>query len=219
MKQIDFYYDPVSPFAYLAFVAMPQALEGLSYQVRYCPAFLGGILKHWGQLAPAEVPPKREWTLRQLFWIARERGIALEMPTAHPFNSLALLRMAMLVGQEAGQRFTTNRYQTQMLFEYVWQGSQDPLDAMRLAQLAQQIGLEQPLNEAQNELAKQRLRIQTQAAIEQGIFGMPAFVVEGALYWGFDSLPMLRTHIEGKEVLPPEIWNMAQTIPSAVAPR
>ena len=100
MKHITFYLDFISPYAYLAFEKLPQALEGLSYSVDYKPVLLAGLLKHHGQLGPAEIAGKREWTFRQVQWLAKAHGIALTIPQAHPFNPLALLRLA-LAGQPA----------------------------------------------------------------------------------------------------------------------
>ena len=60
MKQIVFHLDFISPYAYLAFEHLPQALEGLSCHVVYRPVLLGALLKHHGQLGPAEVPAKRD---------------------------------------------------------------------------------------------------------------------------------------------------------------
>jgi len=95
MKHITFYLDFISPFAYLAFEKLPQVLMGLSYSVSYKPVFLGAILKHHGSLGPAEIPAKRDWTYRQVLWLAHEQGTPLPMPAAHPFNPLALLRLAV----------------------------------------------------------------------------------------------------------------------------
>ena len=57
MHNIDFWFDPISPFAYLAFEQLPQALEGCSYAVNYRPVLLAGLLAHWGQKGPAEIEP------------------------------------------------------------------------------------------------------------------------------------------------------------------
>ena len=70
MKTIDFWFDPISPFAYLAFERLPEALEGLSYSVAYRPVLFGALLKHWDHKGPAEIEPKRAWTFRQVHWLA-----------------------------------------------------------------------------------------------------------------------------------------------------
>ena len=66
MKRITFYLDFISPYAYLAFEQLPQALQGLSYAVDYQPVLFAGLLKHHGQLGPAEIAGKRDWTYRQI---------------------------------------------------------------------------------------------------------------------------------------------------------
>ena len=65
MKQITFFFDFISPYAYLAFESLPQALQGISHQVRYQPILFAGLLKHHGQLGPAEIAGKRDWTYQQ----------------------------------------------------------------------------------------------------------------------------------------------------------
>ena len=62
MKHIEFYLDFISPFAYLAFEKLPEALAGVSHCIIYKPVLFAGLLKHHGQLGPAEIAPKRDWT-------------------------------------------------------------------------------------------------------------------------------------------------------------
>ncbi|MDP1532186.1 MAG: DsbA family protein, partial [Rubrivivax sp.] len=78
MKQITFYLDFISPYACLAFEQLPQALQGLSYAVDYKPLLFAGLLRHHGQLGPAEIQSKRDWTYRQVLWLAHRHGIALQ---------------------------------------------------------------------------------------------------------------------------------------------
>src|SRR5688500_19491315 len=98
MKRITFWLDFISPYAYLAFEHLPQALEGLSYEVEYRPVLFAGLLKHHGQLGPAEIPGKREWTYRQVLWHAHAHGIPMQMRAVHPFDPLRLLRPALAHG-------------------------------------------------------------------------------------------------------------------------
>jgi len=92
---IDFWYDPISPYAYLAFECLPRALMGLSVRVRYRPVLFAGLLKAHGQLGPAEIPGKRAWTYRQVLWLARQHGVPLDLPASHPFNPVPLLRLGL----------------------------------------------------------------------------------------------------------------------------
>ena len=66
MKEIHFYFDVISPYAWLAFQALPKSLDGIAHRVHYHPVVFGAMLKHHGQLGPAEMPGKRDWTYRQV---------------------------------------------------------------------------------------------------------------------------------------------------------
>jgi 2-hydroxychromene-2-carboxylate isomerase len=190
MKHIDFYLDFISPYAYLAFEQLPQALEGLSYSVAYKPVLLGALVRHHGHKAPAEVPAKRDWTYRHVLWLGQAHGIPLQMPATHPYNPLAHLRLALATAPGGA----VSRYVAETLFRAVWRGGQEPLDPAALAALAQQLA---PVRDAAGDAVKAQLKANTDEAIAAGAFGAPAFVVDGRLLWGFDALPMLRAAVQG----------------------
>ena len=188
MKRITFWLDFISPYAYLAFEQLPPALEGLSYEVEYRPVLFAGLLKHHGQLGPAEIPGKREWTYRQVLWLAQANGLPMQMPAVHPFNPLGLLRLALACGP--------NRYVCETIFRHVWRGGADAADAARLSQLQQQLA---PTRDPASDEVKNALKQATQDAIAAGLFGVPTFAVDDKLFWGFDALPMLRAYLRGDE--------------------
>ena len=194
MKQIRFYLDFISPYAYLAFEELPQALMGLSYSVTYKPLLFAALLKHHGQLGPAEIPAKRDWTYRQVQWLAHNKGCMLDMPAAHPFNPLGLLRLALAMDRN-GQ---PNRYVCETLFRHVWVGGADAADAQRLQDVAHTLAQGQPLAaDPLSAAVKARLQAHTDEAIAQAVFGVPAFGVDGKVFWGLDALPMLRDYLLG----------------------
>jgi len=190
MKHINFYLDFISPYAYLAFEKLPQALMGHSYSVSYKPILFAALLKHHGQLGPAEIAGKRDWTYRQVLWLAHQHGVDLQLPAQHPFNPLGLLRLAIACS-DAGQ---PNRYVCETLFHHVWQGGHDAADASRLQGLAEQLA---PPRDINSDSVKNQLKANTDAAIAQGVFGVPTFEVDGKLFWGFDALPMLQAYLAG----------------------
>ena len=189
MKQITFYFDVISPYAYLAFEHMPQALQGISYQVTYQPVLFAGVLKHHGQLGPAEIPPKRVWTYRQVQWLANQLEINMQTPAAHPFNPLALLRLAVACGT-GGQ---PNRYVVETLFRHVWCSGKDAEDALRTTALTESL---KPLLDPNSAEVKALLKAFTESAIQAGVFGVPTFKVDDKLFFGLDSLPMLAAYLK-----------------------
>ena len=209
MQQITFYLDFVSPYAYLAFEQLPEALVGISHSVRYQPVLLGALLKHHGQLGPVEVAPKREWLYRHVQWLAHSQGLGLQMPASHPFNSLPLLRLALACSPEADPG-APGRYVCETIFRHVWQGGFDAVSAERLEALAQQLA---PRRELQGDAVKAQLKANTDEAIAAGVFGVPAFSVDGRLFWGLDALPMLRAFLEGDAWFDGPGWDAAARLP------
>ena len=208
MKRITFYLDFISPFAYLAFEELPKVLSGLSYTVTYKPLLFAALLKHHGQLGPAEIPAKRDWTYRHVLWLAQSKGIPLALPAAHPFNPLALLRLAVARGP--------NRYVCETLLRHVWMGGEDAADAGRLAAMTAQLA---PSRDLAAQDVKDELKANADAAMAAGVFGVPAFEVDGKVFWGLDALPMLRQYLEGNLWFQDPQWDAVRQLPFGVPKR
>ena len=206
MKAVTFWFDPVSPFAYLAFERLPQALEGCSYVIEYRPVLFAGLLAHWGQKGPAEIEPKRAWTFRHVAWLAHLHGIALDVPAVHPFNPLPLLRLALACGP--------NRRVVEALMRHVWVGGADASDPARLAALTQRLA---PARDPASVEVKNQLRAATDLAIRRGVFGVPTFELDGRLFWGVDALPMLRAALRGEAWFDGPAWDAAAQARPGVA--
>ncbi len=154
---------------------------------------LGALLKQHGNPGPAGIAPKRDWTYRHAVWLGHSLGVPLAMPARHPFNPLALLRLALACSEDG----SINRFVTGTVFRHVWQGGQDALDAERLTQLAAELEPQRKPGDEDGARAKALLRANTEAATARGVFGVPALEVDGKVFWGYDSLPMLRAYLEG----------------------
>lgn len=204
---ITMYLDFISPYAYLAFETLPQHLQGLDVSVRYEPILFAGLLKHHGQLGPAEIDSKREWTYRQVLWLAREAGVPLELPARHPFNPLALLRLSWACASGG----SVDRDTCRVLFQHVWcHGGLDAEDPHRFDALIQRL---QPSRSPTDILAKQALIDATQSALTRRVFGVPAFVVNDHLFWGYDALPMLRQYLLGDAAIESDRERVARVGP------
>jgi 2-hydroxychromene-2-carboxylate isomerase len=206
MKHITFYFDLISPYAYLAFEHMPRALEGISYQVTYQPVLFAGLLKHHGQLGPAEIAPKREWTYRQVQWLAHQLDVQIQMPASHPFNPLSLLRLAVACGMNG----LPNRYVVETLFRHVWHGGKQADDIARFDAVAESL---KPALDPNSAAVKALLKAFTESAIEDGLFGVPTFKVDDKLFFGLDALPMLADYLKQDEWFLSSNWSDVLSIP------
>ena len=210
MKHITFYLDFISPYAYLAFEQLPEALKCISYSVDYRPVLFAGMLKHHGQLGPAEIAPKRDWTYRQVMWLADKLGVPMRMPASHPFNPLQLLRLALACGEHAGD---TNRYVCDLIFKHVWSSGADMNDSAHFETLLAQL---KPRHDTQNDDVKNSLKTNTEAAISKGVFGVPAFEVDDKIFWGLDALPMLRDYVLGSPWFESGEWERSGQVAAGV---
>jgi 2-hydroxychromene-2-carboxylate isomerase len=198
MHQIDFWFDPISPYAYLAFEQLPEALVGHSYHVNYRPVLFAGLLGHWGQKGPAEIAPKRAWTYRDVLWQAQRAGLPMALPAQHPFNPLPLLRLALACGP--------NRRVGEAVLRHVWRGGADAVDPHRLQALTAQLA---PQREPQSDAVKAELKQATADAAAMGVFGVPTFRHDGRLYWGVSALPMLAAALAGEAWFDSGEWDAA----------
>ncbi len=209
MKHIEFFLDFISPYAYLAFEKLPEALMGLSYRVTHKPVLFAALLKHHGQLGPAEIAPKRDWTYRQVVWLAHESRIDLQLPASHPFIPLGLLRLA--VACDAGGE--PNRYVRETIFRHVWRGGEEAADAARLEALTAQLA---PARSPQDAAVKAQLQAHGEQALARGLFGVPSLVVDDKVFWGFDALPMLAAYLRGDPWFQSGAWEQAAGVLTGV---
>jgi 2-hydroxychromene-2-carboxylate isomerase len=191
MKHLRFYFDVVSPFAYLAFKRLPQALDGLSCSVDYQPVLFAGMLSRHGQKGPAEIEPKRAWTFRHVHWLAHRHRIEMQTPARHPFNPLPLLRLALACAPEGR---TPGRHVCEQIFRHAWRSGADTNDPGGLSLLTQRLA---PRLDPQGDEVKRMLKAATDAAIDDGVFGVPTIGIDSKLFWGLDSLDMVRACLQG----------------------
>jgi 2-hydroxychromene-2-carboxylate isomerase len=187
MQRVIFDFDIISPYAYLAFTRLPQALEGVSHHVEYRPVLFAALLKAWGNVAPVDVAPKKAWLFRQCAWIAAQDGVPFAPPTPHPFNPLALLRL-LVASVPAGQQ--PNRRVVELAFRHVWaRDGADTDDADALKMLTDAIS---PVRDPRGDDVKAELHARAADAVRAGVFGVPFFRLDdGQHFWGQDSVAML----------------------------
>jgi 2-hydroxychromene-2-carboxylate isomerase len=212
MKTIHFYLDFISPYAWLAFDALPRALQGISCRVVYKPVVFGAMLMHHGQLGPAEIPAKRDWTYRQVLWQSRKQETPLQLPLSHPFSSLGLLRLATAC-DAAGE---PSRWVCEKIFRHVWCTGLEAADALRLDNLTAELA---PQKNPGGEEVKQALRRNTDEALALNLFGVPSFVVDAQVFWGNDALPMMRSYLLGDRWFRSPEWTAVAQLPVGVSRR
>lgn len=182
---VDFYYDIVSPYSYIAAARIAE-LDGLA-EVRWRPCLLGGIFKATGNTGPAfTIPAKMPYMFTDLARLCRHYGLPLKTPPAFPMNSVTVQR-CLCAAAEADVPALSRK-----LYDAYWgQG----IDISDLTSLTGLVG-DDLIARAGDDAVKLKLRENTEAAVAAGAFGAPSFVVQDELYFGEDRLFLLKERLK-----------------------
>ena len=205
MSTATWYFDFVSPFAYICLHRLKELPPGLALEYR--PVLFAGLLNHWGQKGPAELQPKRRYTYRWSHWTATRLGLPFKYPAAHPFNPLHHLRLAIACGSKPEA--------VRKIFDAIWTNGQDAADQGKFFALCKELGVNQ--EKLENAEVKNTLRKNTEEAAQRGVFGVPTFEVDGELFWGADSIDFLKDFLENSSVIKNQEIRRLDHLPVAAA--
>ncbi|MGB1275438.1 MAG: 2-hydroxychromene-2-carboxylate isomerase [Nannocystaceae bacterium] len=212
-----FYFDFISPYAYLAWHRLPKLVAAHELELELVPILFAGLLNHYGQLGPAEVEPKREFVFRQAFRRGHRLGLRLSPPPGHPFNPLLALRVASIAEDLKHQQQVITA-----LFEATWGGGPGIHTPALVCQALDNAGLDGAalVAKATTPEGKLRLRAATDTAIKKGVFGVPTIFTGGEVFWGDDSIAEdLPVCLRGEDPLDHELLaKWSHTEPVAVRP-
>lgn len=214
---VRFYFDYISPNAYLAWTQLPAIAERNDCVIEPVPVLFTGLLEAHRQLGPAEVPAKMRWMWKNTLRKAALVGVKLNAPAFHPFNPLLALRVSSLA-LEAKQRLGL----IDALFSAVWVRGLHLAEPSVVEKVASETGLDGGalIARAQQDACKAELRKQTDQAIANGVFGVPTMAVGNELFWGYDDLVFVQRFLDGADPVDSASWaNQAAPQPSAVRNR
>ncbi len=209
--KLNWYFDFISPFAYLQhchFDRLPANVE-----VCYKPILFAGLLNHWQNIGPAEIPPKRIFTYKHCYWYARKHQIEFNMPPAHPFNSLSGLRLAIACNNQA--------VAVQTIFEAIWKHGFDLQSQQAIEWLESQLKIKNILELIANQSVKDQLKINTQQAASRNVFGVPTFSIETEQqqyenFWGLDAFDMMLDYIASPNSFNDEQMKRIEKLPEGI---
>ena len=202
--KIHFYFDFISPYAYFAWRKLPTLAKKYNREIEPHPVVFGKLLDKWGQLGPAEIPPKRNWLNEYCFRYAALNGFKYNPPKKHPFNPLAALRMSLKEVSGDDQLRVIDS-----IFEEGWSHGADLGDLSTLTSLLtrQSIDGETLSKKVSESEIKELLIDETTYAIEKGVFGVPTIIIDDNLFWGNDQMDHIELLLDGKDPLDRERLN------------
>lgn len=171
-----FYYDIISPFAYL-YIKQRHRLES-KLNITPVPILLGGLLRATDNKGPGEIAAKRPHTYQFCVWQAEKLGIPFRFPEHHPFMTVAAQR---LLTQEKADWALVER-----AFDYVWVEGKDP--NLSWPEFCTYLGLPPDTLRPEDPDVKAQLITNTSQAKLDGAFGIPALIVNQHCFWGADAI-------------------------------
>jgi 2-hydroxychromene-2-carboxylate isomerase len=190
MKTADWYFDFISPFAYLQSEAL-QRFDG-KLDIRPVPLLFAGLLKHWGQKGPAEMATKRRFTYRQVQWLADRNGIPFRFPPQHPFNPVRALRAAVALGSSIDA--------IHEIFRFIWGEGRDINAPEEWAEMARRLNAPDLDARCNDAAVKSQLLQYGEQALAAGVFGVPTLAIGPEVFWGFDATDMALDYLADPEM-------------------
>lgn len=184
MRRATWYFDFISPFAYLQLSRFSELPANLDVTIK--PVLFSGLLEHFGHKGPAEIPSKRKFVYRFFRWQASKRDVPFNMPPVHPFNPLPPLRLAIAAGASVEA--------VGAIFNFIY-GRGRNVEGEALRELGQELGISEVEARLADPQVKESLRVNTNEALNAGVFGVPTFVMQDELFWGEDATEMFLAYL------------------------
>jgi len=184
--KIEFFYDYVSVYSYLADSRLSQ-LTGAG--IVYRPMFLGAVMEATGNRPPGTVEAKGKYLRVDIERWVKRYSLTFNMNPLFPQNTLKALRLA-LVAQKQGTFEPVHR----ALFDAIWVQEKDLNDENVLAEIAEKAGL--AFEDIEDAAIKDELKVCTGEAVDRGVFGAPTFFVGDQMFFGNDRFEFINDALE-----------------------
>ena len=194
-KQVDFYFDFGSPTSYLAWTQLPKITREAGAKLNLIPILLGAVHKATSNTSPATIPRKAVWMDQDLKRYAARYQEPYKHNTHFPINTMHLMR-----GATGYQMYKAAAFDTYAaaIYRAMWVDGENLGDHDVLVEVLQRGGLDP--NEfatfIQDPAVKDKLRLDTDAAIERGIFGAPTMFVGDQMHFGQDRLEFVKEALQ-----------------------
>ncbi len=183
-NQIDFYFDFISPYAFLAHKRIRKIEKQMNIKINYKPILLGGLHNLSGITAPAFINSKAKYMIKDCKLIAKKLNIKFKFNPLFPINSLNLMRGFLTVKPKLKKKYID------FFFDAYWQDGLNLKDEKNIFIILKKIKINKKEFEKNinNPKIKVKLKQLTQIAYDNDIFGAPTFVVNKKIFWGQDRL-------------------------------
>ena len=184
IESIDFYFDFISPYSFLAYKKLNKINQNNKYKINYKPILLGGLHNLGGITAPAFNERKMKNMKNDCNLIAIKNNIEFKWNDKFPINSLYLMRGYLILKNKLKDKFFD------ACFNAYWKNNIDISNEKKIYEILEfcEIDKKEFFLKIQDQKTKDQLKYLTNLAFEKDIFGAPTFVVNDKIFWGQDRL-------------------------------
>ena len=180
-RSIDFYFDFISPYSFLAYKKI-KTLKDI--KTIYKPILLGGLHKLGGITAPAFNQRKMKNMKNDCEIIAKKNNIEFNWNNKFPINSLTLMRGYIAIDEKSKEEYFD------VCFDAYWKDNVDISIEKNLNEILDKCKINRNIffEKIKDQKIKDELKKLTNQAFQKDIFGAPTFIVNNKLFWGQDRL-------------------------------
>ncbi|MDA9077161.1 2-hydroxychromene-2-carboxylate isomerase [Candidatus Pelagibacter sp.] len=181
-KEIDFYFDFISPYTYLAYKKIKSLPKNI--KINYKPILLGGLHNLEGITAPAFINSKLKHMINDCLLIAKKNNFDFKWNSKFPINSLNIMRGYFGINLKNKDKYI------ETMFNAYWKNDLDISKEEILIPLLDQCKIEEDIffKTIKDPIVKEKLKLATKIAHQKEIFGAPTFIVNNKIFWGQDRL-------------------------------
>ena len=178
---IDFYFDIISPYAYIAYKKILK-IKDVNFKLK--PILLGGLHNLAGITAPAFNKYKMKNMQNDCELVAKKNNINFKWNSRFPINSLNIMRGYLCVEDNKKEEYLN------IFFEAYWKEDLDLSNNELIKQLLNKLNVNESdfFDSISNKVIKDKLKKLTQEAFKKEVFGAPTFIVNNKIFWGQDRL-------------------------------
>ena len=185
IKPFEFYFDFISPYSFLAHKKIKKLEKKLPYKIKYMPILLGGLHNLHNIKAPAFIPAKAKFMIRDCKLIAERDKILFKFNSYFPIKTLNLMRGVFIAKDDGFESFYIDK-----IFEAIWKDGLNMNDTSIVEKILKNIDINPKtfLLRASSQSVKNLLKKRTEDAFNKGIFGAPSFYINNKIFWGQDRI-------------------------------
>ena len=193
IKSVDFYFDFVSPYSFIAHKEIIKLENKSVIKVRYKPILLGGLHNLHEIKAPAFIPAKAKHMIKDCKLIAEDKGIKFKFNSYFPIRTLNLMRGVLVADED-----NFKRYYIDNIFNSIWRDGLNMNDENIIQKILKNLNVNPKTFalRATSSSIKDSLKKKTNEAYEKGVFGAPTFIVNNKIFWGQDRIEFVLKEAE-----------------------